>query len=592
MKLVIREYLNSLRERDELDAILPDLLTELGFTVFSRPARGTRQFGVDVGAVGRDSDGRRKVFLFSIKPGDLSRQDWDTPSPQGLRQSLNEIRDHYIRARIPAQYARLPVVICICLGGDVREDVVDTLRGYADDNTTSRVSYQEWSGDRLADYILEGVLREELLTEPLRANLRKAVALLEEPDDSYRYFRALLAALVSDSHESGARPITRARQINICLWILYSWSREADNVDAAYRASELAILYVWELLKPQLGRATKAGEAAGLVFAELVALHQTIWRAFYEAKIAPHVDVRDALAMSVGSSAAIDVNLKLFDLVGRMALHGLWRLWSIGLGDPLPQVVDTLGDDREGAFIETELAEIDQLAFELIAMIRSNPVLMAPMVDHEAVDIALALTFLATRPFCHDRVREWIATVAETSIAAYRSHGYFPTAESDYWKLVDHPAEQTDSYRIEATKGSTLYPLLALWCGSLGDPQTFARLAEFQRDDIPHCNFQFWLPDQDSEAAVWRYSEEHGAALIALRLDEGAAALFDLVFGECRTNRYYERLSAIRLDHWPVLLVACRHYRLPVPPHLWMSLLAPPASSDEGEAAITLGNQT
>ena len=42
MKLVIREYLASLRERDELDAILPDLLSELGFTVFSRPGKRHR----------------------------------------------------------------------------------------------------------------------------------------------------------------------------------------------------------------------------------------------------------------------------------------------------------------------------------------------------------------------------------------------------------------------------------------------------------------------------------------------------------------------------------------------------------------------
>ena len=48
MKPVIREYLASLRERGELDAILPDLLSELGYTVISRPSRGTRQFGVDV----------------------------------------------------------------------------------------------------------------------------------------------------------------------------------------------------------------------------------------------------------------------------------------------------------------------------------------------------------------------------------------------------------------------------------------------------------------------------------------------------------------------------------------------------------------
>ena len=38
MKLIFVEYLASLRERGELDVIMPDLLSEVGFSVISRPA--------------------------------------------------------------------------------------------------------------------------------------------------------------------------------------------------------------------------------------------------------------------------------------------------------------------------------------------------------------------------------------------------------------------------------------------------------------------------------------------------------------------------------------------------------------------------
>src|SRR6185503_18547537 len=100
MKLLFRSYLASLRERDELDAILPDLLSELGYIVYSRPQRGTAQAGVDIAAIGRDESGERKVYLFSVKQGDLTRQSWDG-SPQALRSSLNQIRDNYIRTKIP-----------------------------------------------------------------------------------------------------------------------------------------------------------------------------------------------------------------------------------------------------------------------------------------------------------------------------------------------------------------------------------------------------------------------------------------------------------------------------------------------------------
>tara|TARA_R110002012_G_C11624114_1_gene609302 strand:+ start:1824 stop:1976 length:153 start_codon:yes stop_codon:yes gene_type:complete len=37
MKLVIRQYLASLKERGELDALLPDLLSQIGLEVFLKP---------------------------------------------------------------------------------------------------------------------------------------------------------------------------------------------------------------------------------------------------------------------------------------------------------------------------------------------------------------------------------------------------------------------------------------------------------------------------------------------------------------------------------------------------------------------------
>ena len=88
MKPIIREYLASLKERGELDAILPDLLSELGYTVFSRPSRGTRQFGVDVAAIGPHGDDR--VYLFSIKRGDLTRAQWNDGSAKEQEHNCGE----------------------------------------------------------------------------------------------------------------------------------------------------------------------------------------------------------------------------------------------------------------------------------------------------------------------------------------------------------------------------------------------------------------------------------------------------------------------------------------------------------------------
>jgi len=308
MKLLIRDYLASLREREELDAILPDLLSELGFTVYSRPRRGTLQRGVDIAAVGEDDDGERKIFLFSVKKGDLTRQDWDNGTPQALRPSLNEIRDVYIRNRIPSRYKGLKIVICLTFGGDIHEEIRESVTGYIAENTNDRISFDEWNGDKIAGLLLKGILREEILPKSMRASFQKAVAMVDEPDVAYGYFVRLAEELRKAGEVSTKARVRAARQLNICLWILFVWARDIGNLEAAYRVSEHALLNVWGLLRPAINRKTREAKDLTLSLHQLIQLHLIISGEYLEQKIVPHVHVRHGISMAIASRSALDIN--------------------------------------------------------------------------------------------------------------------------------------------------------------------------------------------------------------------------------------------------------------------------------------------
>ncbi|HEY0113060.1 MAG TPA: hypothetical protein VGB59_07880 [Allosphingosinicella sp.] len=593
MKLVIREYLASLKERDELDAVLPDLLTELGFTVYSRPARGTRQYGVDVAAVGTGRDGVRRVHLFSVKSGDLDRNEWNTASPQSLRPSLDEILDHYISSRIPPEYAALPIVICLTFGGAIDEQVRAEVTGYMTRNTTAKVSFEEWNGDRLAHVILDGILREELLPAPLRSHLRKSVAMVEEPDIALEHFQKLLRALADKPGATPAARLSQARLINICLWIMFVWAREADNVEAPYRASELALLEVWQLLKTDITRTSRASEAASLVISELIELHFTIWDALFDDKILPHAETRHALSSAVGSHASLDVNLKLFELVGRLALRGLWLVWR--LSPPTgPVVVDNAYLNTLPAVMKdtnkATVARIDQLCEKLMAIVSNNRALLSPIGDWQAIEIGLAFTLLASRPGAHRAIDEWAEELAKHSMFAFTVHGRYPITSRSYWDLVDHPSEASDDYRKESTEGSILYPMLALWAASRGKQELFDEIARFKSRSLDHCTFQTWLPDEDSEDNLYLGRETHGAALAGIPVTEGTKDTRDFVLEEARTNKHYDALSAVELGHWPIVLTACRAHRLPVPPQVWRELLPNVSCSPNGATSPPEGD--
>ena len=50
MRLVIKDYLLQLKEKDELDLLLCDLLFQMGYITDNKPETGNRQYGVDIRA--------------------------------------------------------------------------------------------------------------------------------------------------------------------------------------------------------------------------------------------------------------------------------------------------------------------------------------------------------------------------------------------------------------------------------------------------------------------------------------------------------------------------------------------------------------
>lgn len=580
MRLMIREYLASLRERGELDAVLPDLLTEMGYTVFSRPSIGPRQHGVDIGAVGRDSDGQHKVFLFSVKAGNLTRQDWNV-GQQALKPSLDEILHVYLRARLPIEHAHLPIVICLTFGGGIHESVRSDVEGYIDLNSTPRISFRQWNGDFLAALIDEGPLREGLMSGELRGHLRKAVAMVEEPEVAMSHFGQLVRVLTDEATPKNGDRLRRVRQMTLSLWIMFGWAREAGNVEAPYRASEMAMLHAWVLLKQDLGKSSRAGEAAGLAINALVELHHAIWDELYGKAILPHADIQHGISSAIRSISPVDVNLKLFETIGRIALRGLWLVWMANGSAQAPQLVPD--GEQAGA--------IDRLALQLVALIRNNPALLTPIADWQAIEIGLAMTFLACRKPFHAAIGQWADSISDKAWFNYRTHGAYPTRHLSYWYLVSHPASASDEYRQEATEGSVLYPMLAFWVEALGRGDVLDRLANFKADDLPHCNFQMFFLDQDSEAQLYTGDDRHGSVLCDVSPRKGEKNTIAMARRECGVITDYDRLSAVELGHWPIVLTACRLHRLPVPPQLWLDIIdrlapddggAEPGDSEEG----------
>lgn len=573
MKLIIKEYLASLREREELDAVLPDLLSQMGMNVFSRPGRGTRQDGVDVAAVGSIDGEEETVYLFSIKPGDLRRNDWDGDALQSLRPSLNEILDTYLRNRLPKQHRDKKIKVCICVGGDIREQVRPSVEAFKDNNSTGQISFEEWNGDKLASLIETHFLREELLPKAARSHLRKALALIDEPDASYGHFAALTDSILGEDIPRPAQKIRAVRQLSICLWILFSWAREQGNLESTYRSAELLLLHLWEVARSYADKKNKSAKSIHSVYSSVLSTYLSVGNEFFSKSVLPHASKIHGLSSAARGSTSLDVNLKLFELAGRTALYGLWLRWY---AQNFPE-----NSDHRQALQESS----NRYAGSLKELVNNNPILFLPVKDDQCIDVALGV-LLMLMSGDQASVQGWLSQIADRARFAYKFHKTYPSNIRAYHELLEHP-QPDDTYRQNATVGSILYPLISIFAAMMEDRKLYDEIKAFKQDDLQHCNFQYWYPNDETEDQLYVNAQIHGANLSGIDVGAAPEDLLKQVFDECAHMQHFWELSAIKHGFWPLVLTACRHYRLPVPLHLFQEYWEPSAGEDADQTPDT-----
>ncbi|MBZ5487255.1 hypothetical protein HW452_06920 [Halomonas aquamarina] len=554
MKLVLTHYLRSLRERDELDAILPDLLAESGFEVLTRPRRGTGQAGVDVAAIGPnpDRDNVRSLFLFTIKSGDLTREHWDT-GQQAVRPSLNEVLDDYIPNRIPPHLSDLPIVVCVCMGGEMRENVRAQWSGFCRMNEKPTVHFAEWNGDHLADLILSGVLRAELIEGEGRGMFQKALAMLDHPDAAYRHFSSLLN-VIFDKPKNHAERTRQLRKAYLCLWILFVWARDAGNLDAAYRVSELVLLRSWPHCDMTRLRKGATQQERMTHFDQVLHLHIIIAHLLLVEKIGPFADKHYALSMAVNSRNSVDINISLFETLGRLSLHGLW--------------LDTFSTTQGKVFAQEMGEKADNVLDIAIKMLNANPVLCLPIRDDFAIELALFMRLAAVRGRLLS-VIDYIRGMSEHLCNGLIARKYYPMPTTDYRSVLAHPGDRSDAYFEENTRAGILYIFVLAWLEIIGDKERSERLRSTLLEHAPHMTHQIWIPDGQTDEVFWGGGQEHGLSVPGLPLNESLEAIFELINRVIKEHPLHERVSAVKVGLLPILLTACRHYRMPIPPHVW-----------------------
>ena len=184
------------------------------------------------------------------------------------------------------------------------------------------------------------------------------------------------------------------------------------------------------------------------------------------------------------------------------------------------------------------------------------------------IEIAL---FMILAQICDSEssVLGYFKNVVQRLQYAISRRGRYPVPMTDYHDLVEHPVNESDEYFQKHTRGSVLYPLLIAWLDRLGLDVEREEFLSCIKEELGHTTQQIWVPDASSEEKIWGGGTDHGVAITGLPLFEEVARYRAFLVKSVEEHPAFQDLSAMRCGLWPIVLMACRHYRLPVPPQLW-----------------------
>lgn len=169
----------------------------------------------------------------------------------------------------------------------------------------------------------------------------------------------------------------------------------------------------------------------------------------------------------------------------------------------------------------------------------------------------------------HNFIHSWLGELLERIQFNFETHSNYPCSLYSYKQLIEHPKERSIEYRKQMTQSSILYPSIAIIAALYDFDDIFDKIKALKNKDLKHCSFQLWYPNEDSEINFYTNSDIHGNILADLCIETGKDDFRERIFEECKEANYFDELSAVKHGFWPIIFIACRHYRLPIPVHFF-----------------------
>lgn len=552
MDFLTSEYISLLKEDRELDSLIIDILISKKIIPLSKPQKG-RQYGVDISAIGKDSDNVEKLFLITVKQGDITRSVWDS-NTNAVRQSIIEIIETYISISLTSEQKKLPKKIIVATNGDLQQNVQTTWAKFIEKYEEKDLEFSFWGLDYIAKLVSENLLSERLFNNEMRLLLKKTLAFLEVKDYDLRHFKNLIGLILDKPIKSKKPLLKRLKLVQICLNMVFKWSDESGYLKSALLASNITILKTFKWLCEQ-NHFNKQ-----FIYSEFFNIHtlrRRIGIAYFN-KVNEHYLVEHSIQRY--SKNQIEYSLTIWEEIGVIATIGLTEithfLFHYNPNDPSAAKIY---DDGANTIAET-----------LINLIEKNPPSRYPLYDDHLIDIEPALRFLYLCGFKNE-CKIWLKKIIVGIHDAKILKDFFPLFGKDYENLVDYYI----GLKNQDEKSSMLISLLADWCVILDDSESYKSLKSiFELFDKPP-NIQIWFPKEETEDYYLdsSYSKKSGKVKHSILLYDKMKEYQKEIKEEVELFSAEKKFYSNKIHYDLIFTISSHNYKELPFPYFWRKLL-------------------
>ena len=557
MKLILTDYIASMKEEKELDSLIESMLREYDFEIFYGPIKGVRQYGVDIYAVGKDwLDEKLKVFLITVKQGDLNRKSWEG-TPQAVQPSLVNIVDVFIRNNISPEHLTLPIKIIVAHNGANDASIQQNWRAFADKNKD--FEFEIWQLEHLVELVRNKMINENILSNEGKKRLRRIIINLGDTDYDFSDYIILVDEVVAGidfSSTNTRNNIHALRKINLLLEIIISYCIQEKDLRLAMRVADLTLLSMWKVIEENVENLKQE------YYSEFIRCLKKRYDVSHEylQKFIQVFNTKNGL--SVKSKDAVSYSFTAFEHLGYAALSGLMFYQFYEL---------TKYHNSE----DEQVKEYSLIVAEAIThLITNNPILLYPRADEHSIEICLFFILLM-KLGCREEISHWITTIAEKMGEAKIFCNIAPHYLNNLEEIIELEINSEKRKKFEY-KSSSLIPMLAEWSAAILDEKSYQNCVELLEVAFNDIDLVLWFPDAATNQNLLSSPKAHrktGYSLSDIELTKCFSDFVSITRADFENNCSETESLFIKEGFWIVGLIACRHHRTYIPPYYWRQFL-------------------